>query len=328
MRVLIASNDGAEPRLEEMEEDTAVQMLLHGTARLDPDSATPPTAFVEAIVCELGDMERFGPSLAAPQDLAKAEAAVVGGLLQTIVGGHHLRWTSGGTDLRNLALERLWDGEADITSLRQELCAIRANNRRRIEYQASSRPAPVYSERHLEHMRQSNRLPNHEPPSPIIEMPPDWEAYGQALDRLDAEVWSRVESALESGHILCAERTDGRHRLLHPIETTRCRPRSQNKRFTYCFTADLAGAPHSEHSELNKQRLAARKWMLKVWEFFDSQGRIVAVQELKVVAKKKFGLATNAVNDAWDSAPNKPPPRRGAIPEAKRVSINEIKSLE
>lgn len=99
----------------------------------------------------------------------------------------------------------------------------------------------------------------------------------------------------------------------------------------FLCTAGLHGVrpdsrPNSQQS-LAKQKRAARDWMSKVGTHYADQGRKVSSKDVKSVAKEKFKLTSNAVDDVWPEVDFPGKGQRGSIPQEKRVDINEIRSL-
>ena len=106
---------------------------------------------------------------------------------------------------------------------------------------------------------------------------------------------------------------------------------SDQESWIFICTADLPAIQKTElvtsQQALAKKKSEARIWMSKVGKHFAMQGRKASSTDIKMVARERYGLSQNAVDQAWKTVAFANKSDLGSIPRNLRVNINEIREI-
>ena len=300
MQVRFPSGGGEEPECRELEDAAAVPLIEAGEAFLETMQPDPPYALLNVLEARLTDIEKLGPVATDPGALKTvSEKVFPSGVRQNVVEGHRLAWYDGPQVMTDGAKRKLGDCPNDCPDLYSQINAVWRH------YLTKRAPKLTLSARIDVEEKKRLRVISRKSGNFLDKTRDYWQADSVWFEfylRLTAHRESLdhvLRCALEDGRILCGERTDRGDLLLHPAEAAdQWRP-AMKRKLSYCFSSDLPKEWFQTDEPLHKLRIRTTEWMERAFRRFAGQGRRATVKDLKQVAKDRFGLSDNAVNEAW-----------------------------
>ena len=340
-------------KVEDVANKRAIDLLVSGEATLSEVQDEPPFALLDFLSGRLGDWKEIGPSAVELKSLERlSDKLVRDGRRQSLVGELQIEWQSWsdvrsrcceiafgtrglGTDLRDAALA-CWkfhlEQKSETVSERQALpddvlqklglflinkgsLTKKGDGRRRNASEASWIPA------------RNKPWIGSRKPWIYKRVGVDWLRFRTKLEKLEHDFDHLISELLGEGCVLCVEESQNSAVFLSPTEASRQKRSSKGVEYWYVTTGSIESLFLQSQASLAARRAGARNWMSRAGCYFAKEGRRVSAEDLKTVAKEKFKLTQNAVEEAWEKVvyPNKK--KLGRIPIKEAVSISELREF-
>ena len=310
----------------ELPADVALELVLSQRAWISRKPDRPPYTLLQFLQGKIAQTELLGPPhLDVTQLAAIQEAVFAGGIRQSLVAGHPLKWWCGKTGLREMAgrrLSKIDDDRLDpfflLRFLAFESAARWARNQEGLREQ-------VYGQEY------ARKLPDPLDDFDVLllsrELSGEWHDFTAEALTIQGEMEQVIAVALREGRILVGQQSAKGDRFMPPQVLGSTAVADLDESYFFALSSELQETSKVRLIPLHARRKTAAGWIEAAFEHFSKGARRFTAADAQTVVQEKFDLKPNAARDTW---------RLADIPKSEfrnpkknqRVTIAELRAFQ
>lgn len=318
------------PRPFKARADEAREAVFLGNASLHEIQKTPPSWVLEELEHRFVRIDKLGPPTISKKAFENIDTHVFrNGLMQRLVNGQTLHWTSDQSELRKLVETTLSDcTNRDQNILAQAMRVFKVFfHRQRLDQEPIGVSDPRYNRE--TYVISAESVPDGSASTAeAYFIGEEWTTYNVKLNTVYEKFFELIKQSFKDGRILVCEKQNLGAVLVSPETAVEETLKGPDFLYHYLLTKDLPPewfhAPETLPAKMSK----AIRWLENSMKKLHSKSVRASQGDYSNIMMRKFDLSMNATNDVWKRAKRVHKDVSGNIPSSMRATQADLLEIE